>query len=471
MSSDTKQHTRQLELNLWADLIEPVAAPKPRAATVRGKASSITQTSLPSPAESAPAAQLELLAAAPPEPESQQQAEQDNMPDPLDTITDDEASAPLPDEDIEQSVQDENGLPVDDEPPASPEELDQAKTIPDVSEPAAQEPPATEDTSDGNETMLDRPLDTDLQNDETEEITADDTVEDDANSATPEPVPEEKPFKLKLAGESETTDSPPPRADTPTVAAQPDAPLEDDHGGSITADVVFPGVPLKPPGKEDHRWVDTHELHIPALEDQIASRALAGEWAELLADGVSAGSLLTHARRSGKRTLPQVSSKTHIKADFIRRLELDDYNSLPKDAFYAKGWIKKLCALYQIPDEPFCTLISDWYAQREQREFPEALIPEEKTLTRRPIEEEQDSAEARRPGGVRLLAIAIAVIAILAAIGTVISVTRENPSPSDSPVVAATQPVALPQIISEQNVLDLLPPETLPLTELPVPGE
>ena len=134
------------------------------------------------------------------------------MPDPLDTITDDEASAPLPDEDIEQSVQDENGLPVDDEPPASPEELDQAKTIPDVSEPAAQEPPATEDTSDGNETMLDRPLDTDLQNDETEEITADDTVEDDANSATPEPVPEEKPFKLKLAGESETTDSPPPES-------------------------------------------------------------------------------------------------------------------------------------------------------------------------------------------------------------------------------------------------------------------
>lgn len=504
-----KHHTWQQELDLWGNPVPPeppakVPPPKPPDPTMVPIAAPIKPTSHVSdgaseekkPADSLESAsQIEIAATLPQSPAAQDEAaepqvdeaslEIEPMSPPLEEQHPGHAAvADVPEPEPLPAIED---LPdVQYEAPKT-EEIDKVQTMADVDEYVRQPLPLPDpepEPAEGNTTNLETPIDSGPDAPEPEEPDAP-ARPFKLNLKTRVPRPSEDPESGIETFVSDVADAPPlpaepapeprpalttkPRKARPTVATQ--VPEEDD-AGSTTADVVLPGVPLPKKGNADHRWVDTHESQIAELDDETAAEAAAGNWQELLDRGISAGSLLTHARRKIGRSLPEVAAKTHIKADFIRRLELDEFAALPKDSFYAKGWIKKLCALYAIPAEPFNQIIVDWYTKRNYRGKP---VPEEadKPMARRASEEDEEDDEGSGSSGrLRLMAVAAVVLAVVALIITASKAMKAEPNAAETLVAASpASPTQLADLVTEQSVLELLPPETLPLTELPAPGQ
>jgi cytoskeletal protein RodZ len=186
---------------------------------------------------------------------------------------------------------------------------------------------------------------------------------------------------------------------------------------------------------------------------------------------VSAGEMLLEARGVAGLSIDDVCRRTNISRGFVEAVETNNAEGLPPP-FYLRSHVQKLCQLYEIDPEPVLERFESLSgagarsASDHGRFAVEAREADENSgrLEHRLLRREdltQDQVLRHLKWGT-LGAAALVVILIVVAAG----VRVLGPDPATETGVEVAPPTAATE---ELTVEDLMPPQQLPMHELPVP--
>jgi len=186
-------------------------------------------------------------------------------------------------------------------------------------------------------------------------------------------------------------------------------------------------------------------------------------------DDMAPGEFLREVREQRGLTLEQAADSAGVPRTFVRMIESDAPGDLPA-VHYVKTYLRKLCLLYGIDEsrtfERFAAVIAQAETPPEGR-FQLAPTSEGvggKVVYRFPTAVDEADDSARRRWSRLFVGLALALVLILGAAGFAVQWWRA------SKVSTTANETAEPA--SRTHVLDVeryLPPQQLPLKELPVP--
>ena len=183
-------------------------------------------------------------------------------------------------------------------------------------------------------------------------------------------------------------------------------------------------------------------------------------------DPRSVGQTLLEARNLLSLTIEDVANDTHIRNDYIKYIEANEFNKLPSATIYTKSYIRSLCRLYNLnPDNLINKFEETFFETRQIKASGDG-----KRKTSKSGENAQNDSGDERPQKRRLhltLSWAIAIlVCIIALITLIYSVTGKNSLDDSIESPGVTQKNSL---ITEAELDQFIIPEQLPLSELSIP--
>ncbi len=125
-----------------------------------------------------------------------------------------------------------------------------------------------------------------------------------------------------------------------------------------------------------------------------------------VSEALSFGEYLRRLRKENNLTISQIADETKIRESYLEALENEDYPMLPPTA-YVLGYVRKLCALYNVSAERSDAITS---GLREQLEYE---LPEDITKTVIDHEISEENERKLRQLVVLFSAAGILILAVL----------------------------------------------------------
>jgi cytoskeleton protein RodZ len=149
--------------------------------------------------------------------------------------------------------------------------------------------------------------------------------------------------------------------------------------------------------------------------------------------GAKIGQVLEKARKERGLTLDEVEHATKIRKRYLIGLERDDYGALP-DAVYAQGFLKTYANYLGLDGEELSRELKD--RRRPRRERSMAYGTPVKSDFERPLINPSQLSPSRKRGsisGATILTFAVALLALVAVVGTLYYVGRSVQISGDEP--------------------------------------
>lgn len=151
-----------------------------------------------------------------------------------------------------------------------------------------------------------------------------------------------------------------------------------------------------------------------------------------------------------------MAEQTHIRSDYVRALEEEDFARLPSAGVYVKSYLKSLSRQYQLSPEQIIGAYQE--ATGGPRQKP--ITANNRVAAPSTTDDAEDEGQpllSRRHLRILAGSMAAMILIVLGIVG--VGMVKER--------MATNRPPA----ITMAEVEALLPPATLPLTELPLPQD
>jgi transcriptional regulator with XRE-family HTH domain len=195
-------------------------------------------------------------------------------------------------------------------------------------------------------------------------------------------------------------------------------------------------------------------------EAESSARAPSGETETITVrqtEDRTLGQILAEARELRQLSIEDVAAETKLRQDYVRNIEADNYSRLPAPP-YARSLIRKLCILYELQQDE----IVDEFERRMATVAKDESLSETGNFNTDTRLAADGSPIAASQGARTLFSIGIAV-AVLAVAALSLYYAVINAGDGERVAPDFRSPA-----ISEEAVDDLIEPEWLPLSELPL---
>ncbi len=177
---------------------------------------------------------------------------------------------------------------------------------------------------------------------------------------------------------------------------------------------------------------------------------------------------MVEARGAANLTIRQTSEKTKVPIEFIESIETEAWEQVP-DNFYTRTYVRRLCKAYGIDAEPIISSLDAELAEHGQGDGAPGLAvtvgqgTSGATIFHLPELEGEPEADTGLSAARWIVSLSLVLLILLVAAGLGVQWWRSGrPGSSGDRPAAAEQTQAL-------DLEQFLPPQQLPLKELPVP--